>query len=58
MTDQEKKDKLWQICQDFITKQRIGCCEIICQSDRVIENAYDFIEDICDVVGYLPYEDE
>jgi hypothetical protein len=37
---------------EFVESQRIGCPEIIYQTDWVIENAYEFIEDVCDIVGY------
>lgn len=53
-----KKKDLWKVCKKFIEHQRIDCPETICQSDRVIENAYDFIGDICEIVGYYEYEDE
>ena len=52
------KDKLLQICEKFIKDQRIHCAETISQTDRVIENAYEFIQDICDLVGYMPLDDE
>lgn len=48
--------KLLKICQAFIKKQEITCAETIHQCDWVIENALEFIEDICDVVGYVDYE--
>jgi hypothetical protein len=52
--------RLFLICQEFITKQRISCVEDIYQTDRVIENAYKFIDDICEEVGYYkdPNEEE
>jgi hypothetical protein len=50
--DIERLKKLWVVCEKFIENQRISCPETIGQCDRVIENAYDLIEDICDVVGY------
>jgi hypothetical protein len=43
---------LWNKCLEFVEAQRIGCPEIIYQTDWVIENAYEFIEDVCDIVGY------
>ena len=55
MTDQEK---LYNICKEFITKQHISCPETISQTDKVIENAYDFIEEICNIVGYYQYLDD
>lgn len=51
-----KQIMLWNICEQFIEKQRIGCAETVYQSDRVIKNASEFIEEICETVGY--YEDE
>jgi hypothetical protein len=50
--------ELHRVCLEFITKQKITCPETIFQSDRVIENAYEFIQEICDIVGYAKYEDE
>jgi len=49
---------LWNVCSKFIKDQEIGCAETIYQTDWVIENAYEFIEKVCGVVGYLPYEEE
>ena len=54
----DDKDRLWLICRKFIIEQTISCPESICQSDRVILNAYDFIEEICDLIGYYDYETE
>lgn len=48
----DTNDKLMALCLDFVKQQRIYCPETIAQSDRVIENAYDFIQDICNIVGY------
>ena len=44
--------KLHELVSDFIEAQSIGCAEDIYQSYHVIENAYEFIERLCDVVGY------
>ena len=49
---------LWNVCKKFVEDQKIGCAETIYQTDWVIEHAYKFIEDVCYVVGYKPYEDE
>lgn len=46
------KEALLVHCRNFITKQSISCAEAIYQSDWVIENAYEFIEGVCDIVGY------
>jgi hypothetical protein len=45
-----------QTVKDFIKEQHIYCAENIYQSDRVIENAYVFIEKLCNLVGY--YEEK
>lgn len=58
MINMDKKEQLWRLCQKFIIEQGISCPETISQTDSVIENAYDFIEDICDIVGYLENDDE
>ena len=49
---QEELLKLWKVCRTFVDRQNIECGEAIYQTDRVIENAYEFIERICKVVGY------
>lgn len=46
------KDRLLAHCRAFIEAQNITCAETVHQTDRVIENAYEFIEGICDIVGY------
>jgi hypothetical protein len=51
-------NKLLDICNNFIQEQKIGCPEAIWDSDRVIENAYEFIEEICECVGYWEYPDD
>lgn len=50
--------KLWKVCENFIQAQRIYCEECVYQRDRVIENAYVFIEQVCEIVGYVDLEDE
>ena len=47
--------QLHKVCEKFIEDQRIHCAETVYQTDRVIENAYEFIEGVCDIVGY--YDD-
>lgn len=41
-----------EICRRFIADQEITCPETIYQTDRVIENAPEFIEQICELIGY------
>lgn len=51
-------EELWELCKEFIEEQEISCSEAVFQTDHVIENAYDFITKICEIVGYHKYEDE
>jgi hypothetical protein len=53
----DKKAELWKLCEKFIKEQKISCPESVSQCDNVIVNAYSFIEDICEIVGYYEYED-
>lgn len=51
-------NQLLKLCQEFIKEQRIYGPENVYQSDRVIDNAYVFIAEICDIVGYEEYVEE
>ena len=53
-----KEQELFALCQKFIEKHNIWGDETIYQTDHVIENAYELIEDICNIVGYAKLEDE
>lgn len=55
---QEELIGLWLTCSKFIEEQRIHCEETIYQCDWVSENSSQFIEDICDIVGYKEIEEE
>lgn len=48
----QKAQALVVHCDQFIQDQEISCAETIYQSDRVIENAHEFIEGVCDILGY------
>lgn len=43
---------LWKHCRAFIEKQHISCSETVHQTDHVIENAYDFIDGVCQIAGF------
>jgi glutaminase len=58
MTREEKAERVLQIAEKFIADQKIVCSEAVYQSDRVIENAYEFIEAICNVAGYFEYDED
>lgn len=51
------EQRLFAVAQRFIQQQNIFCPETIYQSDRVIENAYEFIEQVCNIVGYVGLDD-
>jgi hypothetical protein len=51
------EEELWETVAYFIDEHKISCAEVIAQNDRVIEGAYDFIEKLCDLVGYHEGED-
>lgn len=55
--DAEAGQKLLAIVRAFIVKHGIHYPEVIHQTDWVIADAYEFIEDLCDVAGYLPVEE-
>lgn len=52
-----RKEKLVEWCEKFIHDHNISCAEVIHQTDKVIEDAYDFIEGICDILGYIDDEE-
>lgn len=51
-------ERLFEVCRAFIEKQEIACIETIYQCDWVIENAHDFIADVCEAIGYWKDPDE
>ena len=59
MSEEEQLQALELIahCKKFITDQGIDCAETIYQTDWVIENAYEFIQEICEIVGYKECEE-
>lgn len=48
----KKPDQVLKIVQAFVKKQEISCPETVYQSDRVIENAYEFMEELFNAAGY------
>lgn len=46
------REKLHALCKEFIKANKIDCPEAIYQCDGVIENAYELIENIANIVGY------
>ena len=63
MTEKHDDDQLddmhflYEEVQKFITDNQITCSETIYQTDRVIVNAYEFLQRICEIVGYCELEE-
>lgn len=57
MTEDEIRIEAVREIRAFVEKQDITCAEAIYQTDNVIQNAYEFIERLADIVGYKE-EDE
>jgi hypothetical protein len=45
-------DEALSVIRKFVDDNDIACEETVYQSDRVIENAYEFIAALCEIVGY------
>lgn len=58
IVDTAKQQELYNLCKKFVKDQNIHCAETVHQSDRVIENAYVFIEQLCNIVGYYEEDEE
>jgi hypothetical protein len=52
------RDELLEECMNFIRDNEINCPETIYQSDGVILNAQQFIEKICNIVGYYDLQED
>jgi len=53
-----KEDALFQLCKKFVDKHKISCADAVHQSDRVQEDATNFIEDVCEIVGYWEWDED
>lgn len=54
----DRDAELRELCKRFIRENQIGCPETIYQCDWVEENALEFIENVCEIVGYCREDDE
>lgn len=50
--------KLYDASVRFIEKYEIGHAECIYQFDDIVINSTCLVEDVCDIVGYVDYEDD
>jgi hypothetical protein len=57
MVKETVEAKLLAHVKKFIKEQQITCSETVYQSDRVIENGYDFIDGCAKIVGFHRDED-
>ena len=57
MNNSDSNVKLYALCKKFIEDNEITCPETIYQTDRVSLNALEFIEQVCENVGYARVED-
>jgi hypothetical protein len=48
----EQLIKLWNTCRKFVDEYKPSCPESICQVDEISLACGDFVEEICDCVGY------
>jgi len=51
-------ETLWVICQAYIKDHHISCSESIWQVDEILLNTPDFLEQICEIVGYHECDNE
>ena len=51
-------DGLHKLVQDFIKEHGVSCSEAIYDNDAVIENAYELLEKMFDIVGYDKVEED
>lgn len=49
---------LWNVAKAFIEEYEIGCVEQIWQTDSVLIAAPELVESVCEIVGYVEYDDE
>jgi hypothetical protein len=52
----KEKTELYKACQKFIIDNKISCPKTVSQCDWVMENADEFITDICNIVGYYDHD--
>lgn len=50
--------QLEKIITKFVDDYRISCPEVVWDSDNVIENAYELISKLSEIVGFYEYPDE
>lgn len=54
----EELRALWMVCQKYIADQDIICNEGVWQMDNVSLSALNLVDSVCEIVGYVPYNDD
>jgi hypothetical protein len=54
----DPKDVLWDMCQAWIAEREITCAESVYQCDQIALDSLEFIESVCDIVGYAEFEED
>ena len=58
VSNAQVRKALFALCEQFVLDNNIHAPETIYQMDHVIGNAYEFIEAICDIIGYASVKEE
>jgi len=57
-THGEIRKALYALCERFVVDNEIHCPEAIWQMDHVIGNAHEFIEEMCNIIGYAELKED
>lgn len=57
MSNAQIRKELFRLCEQFVIDNEITCPESIYQMDGVIGNAYEFLEGMCNIIGYASIKD-
>lgn len=49
----QERREVYHIVENFIKENEIRCPEMIYDCDYIIQNAYKFIQNLCEKVGYF-----
>jgi hypothetical protein len=49
---------LWDLCVKFIQDNKISSGEAVYQYDRVAENSFEFMHEVCKIVGFVESEED
>jgi hypothetical protein len=55
---QEQLEALWDLCKNKIDEHNLCNGEILADLDKWECHSYYWLHEICDVVGWKPYEEE